>query len=54
MNSEVILVELVRVAAVFGATWVAVKVELRWLRSDVNRAHKRLNSHDARIRSIGG
>ncbi len=30
----------------------AVRVELRWLRRDVDRAHSRLNEHDKRLRTV--
>lgn len=35
-----------------AGAWLAVRVELRWLRSDVNRAHKRLDDHETRVRVI--
>lgn len=35
-----------------AGAWLAVRVELRWLRSDVNRAHKRLDVHDDRVRNL--
>lgn len=45
-------VDVLRVlGAAFGA-WAAVRVEIRWLRSDVNRAHKRLDKHGAQIRAL--
>lgn len=50
--SEIILVELARLAGVFLAAWLGTRVEQKWLRADVNRAHDRLDSHDARIREV--
>jgi len=31
-----------------GGAYAAVKVELRWLRRDVDRAHARIDTHDER------
>lgn len=52
--SDGVIVEILRIGAVFLAALAAVKIELRWLRKDVDNAHARLDSHDVRIRELGG
>jgi hypothetical protein len=32
-----------------GGAWLAIRIELRWLRSDVNRLERRLDTLDLRI-----
>jgi len=32
-----------------GGAWLAIRVELRWLRADVTRHERRLDAHDARL-----
>lgn len=34
------------------AAWLAIRVEIRWLRADVNRAHSRLDHVDNRIHEL--
>jgi hypothetical protein len=43
---------LAEIAGTGLAAWSAIRVEVRWLRTDVNRAHSRLNDHDKRIRKL--
>ncbi len=38
--------------ASFGGTWIAIRVHLRYLRRDVDRAHERLSKHDDRLRDL--
>lgn len=42
----------IRIIGGFAGAWLAVRIELRWLRSDIVRAHTRLDDHDVRIRQI--
>lgn len=50
--SETVLIEIARLVGVFVVAWLGVRVEMRWLRSDVNRAHSLLNQHDGRLRRL--
>jgi hypothetical protein len=44
------LVEIVVQAFVTAAAaWAAVRVELRWLRRDVDHAHERIDRHDQQL-----
>jgi len=40
---------LLGVAAAAGGAWLAVRVELRWLRSDVDRHERVIERHNERI-----
>jgi hypothetical protein len=52
MTTEAVLLELAKVAgAIFGA-WLAVRVELRWLRADVDRLDKRGDLYEERIHAL--
>lgn len=44
--------EILQVLGSFAGAWLAMRIELRWLRSDVNRAHARLDDHELRVRRI--
>lgn len=42
----------IQVAATVGAVWGVVRVELRWLRRDVDLAHKRIDRHEDRFHGV--
>lgn len=50
--AEDVALALVQVIAAAGGAWLAVRVELRWLRSDVDKHEKRLNHHSARLHKL--
>jgi len=35
-----------------GGAWLAIRVELRWLRADVQRIEKQHEDHTARLRKL--
>ena len=47
--TETLLVGLAQVLAAAAGAWLAVRVELRWLRADVDRHERKLDAHDTRI-----
>lgn len=52
MSGAEILLELAKVAGAVGGAWLAVRVELRWLRADVERHERRFDYHDTRLHAL--
>lgn len=52
MTTEAFLIELAKVAGTMLGAWLAVRVELRWLRADVDRHEKQFGAHDSRIHAL--
>lgn len=46
------LFEALRILAPALGAWLAVRVELRWMRADIRRNEADLSAHDARIRQL--
>jgi hypothetical protein len=52
MDGAEIVLAAVQVVAAAGGAWLAVRVELRWLRADVDRHEKKLEHHDTRMHAL--
>lgn len=44
--------ELLKILATVGGCWLAIRVEIRWIWSEVKRAHKRIDHHAKYFRIV--